>query len=49
MAKQMLKENQTVLGQDIAKDAIEKIDETKEKGGNKNEEKTKRVVRNKSK
>lgn len=49
MAKQMLKENQTVLGQDIAKDAIEKIDETKEKGGNKNEEKTKRVLRNKSK
>lgn len=49
MAKQMLKDNQTVLGQDIAKDAIEKIEETKEEGGNKDEKKTKRIIRNKTK
>lgn len=49
MAKQMLKDNQTVLGQDIAKDAIEKIEETKEEGGNNDEKKTKRIIRNKSK
>lgn len=40
MAKQMLQENQTILGQEIAKDAIDKIDETKEEGGEKNEKKT---------
>lgn len=49
MAKKMLKENQTILGQDIAENAINKIDETKEEGGNKNEEKTKRNIRNKAK
>ncbi|MBO5412883.1 MAG: hypothetical protein J6A29_01000 [Clostridia bacterium] len=40
MAKQMLQENQTVLGHDIAKEAINKIDDTQEEGGEENEKKT---------
>lgn len=47
MAKQMLKDNQLILGREMAKEAIDKIDETKEKGGNKDEEKqTKRTRKN---
>lgn len=47
MAKQMLKENKTVLGQDVANEAIKKINNTKEEGGNANEEKqTKRTRKN---
>lgn len=46
-AKQMLKDNRTVLGKEMTQEAIAKIDETKEKGGNENEEKqTKRIRRN---
>ena len=44
MAKQMLKDNQLMIGRQVAKEAINKIDETKEEGGNKDEEKrTKRT------
>lgn len=51
MAKQMLKDNQSILGQDITADAINKIEkneETKEEGGNDNEKEktTKRIRRN---
>lgn len=45
MAKKMIKENQIVLGQSVAKEAINKIDETKEKGGKKDEEKTTKRTR----
>ena len=44
MAKQMLKDNQSILGQEIAKQAINKIEETNEEGGDKDEKKqTKRI------
>lgn len=47
MAKQMLKDNQSILGQEVAKEAINKIEETKEEGGKKDEEKqTKRTRKN---
>lgn len=49
MAKQMLQENQPILGQDIAEEAINKIDETKEEGGNNDEEKTKTRTRKNTK
>lgn len=49
MAKQMLHDNQTVIGQEIAQEAIDKIEKTNEEGGNDNEKKTKRNIRNKSK
>lgn len=50
MAKKMIKENQIVLGRDITEDAMDKIDKTKEKGGNKNEkEKTTKRTRNNTK
>lgn len=49
MAKQMLKDNQTILGHDIAENAISKIDETKEEGGRKNEEKTQKTTKRDSK
>ena len=47
MAKQLLKENRSVIGQEIVKEAIDKIDETKEEGGSEDEEKrTKRIRKN---
>lgn len=47
MAKQMLKENETLLGREVAKEAIEKVDKTNEEGGTNNEEKqTKRTRKN---
>lgn len=49
MAKQMLKDNQTILGREVAKDAIDKIDETKEEGGSQDEEKTKKRTRKNAK
>lgn len=49
LAKQMLKENQTVLGQQTAKEAINKIDETKEEGGSEDEEKPKKRIRKSTK
>lgn len=49
MAKRMIKENQAVLGQNVAKEAINKIDETKEEGGNKDEEKTAKRTRKSAK
>lgn len=50
MAKQMLKENEAILGQEIAKDAIDKIDGTKEEGGNENgKEKTTKKNRSNTK
>ena len=43
----MLKDNQSILGQEVAKEAINKIEETKEEGGKKDEEKqTKRTRKN---
>ena len=41
MAKQMLNDNETILGKEIADSAIDKINKTKEEGGNDNEEKEK--------
>lgn len=49
MAKRMIKENQAILGQNVAKVAINKIDETKEEGGNKDEEKTAKRTRKSAK
>lgn len=49
LAKQMLKENQAVLGQQTAKEAINKIDETKEEGGSEDEEKPKKRIRKSTK
>lgn len=49
MAKQMLKENQIILGHELTKDAIDKIDETKEEGGKKDEEKQAKRTRKVSK
>ena len=49
MAKKMITENQVILGQNVAKEAINKIDETKEEGGNKNEEKTAKRTRKSTK
>ena len=49
MAKQMLKDNQLILGRDMAKEAIEKIDETKEEGGNKDEKKQAKRTRKNAK
>lgn len=47
MAKQMLKENQTILGHEVTSEAIKKIDKTNEKGGTNNEDKqTKRTRKN---
>lgn len=47
MAKKILKENQVTVGIETAKEAMNKIDETKEEGGKDNEEKqTKRTRRN---
>lgn len=45
MAKQMIHENETILGQDIADNAIDKINKTKEEGGNNNEKKEKTTSR----
>ena len=41
MAKQMLNDNETILGKEIADSAIDKINKTKEEGGKDNEEKEK--------
>ncbi len=49
MAQKLLKENQTILGKEITDEAINKIKETKEKGGNKNEEKTEKRTRKNAK
>lgn len=49
MAKEMLSENEVILGHDVAKQAIDKIDETKEEGGNNDEEKTKKRTRKNAK
>lgn len=47
MAKKIIKENQVAVGIETAKEAMNKIDETKEEGGKANEEKqTKRTRRN---
>lgn len=46
MAKQMLSDNQVVLGKEIAQEAINKIDETNEEGGSRDEKKTKRTRNN---
>lgn len=43
MAKQMLNDNETILGKEIADSAIDKINKTKEEGGNDNEEKEKTI------
>ena len=46
----MLRDNQTILGQEVANNAINKINKTKEKGGNNNEEeKTTKRNRNNTK
>jgi len=49
MAKQMLKDNQLILGREMAKEAIDKIDETKEEGGNKDEKKQAKRTRKNAK
>lgn len=49
MAKQMLKDNEPILGNDITQNAITKIDETNEEGGNDNEKKTQKRYRKSSK
>ncbi len=49
MAKQMLKDNEPILGNDITQNAITKIDETNEEGGNYNEKKTQKRYRKSSK
>lgn len=49
MAKQMLKDNQVILGREVAKEAIDKIDATKEEGGNKDEEKQAKRTRKNAK
>ena len=49
MAQKLLKENQIILGKETTQEAINKINETKEKGGNKNEEKTGKRTRKNAK
>lgn len=49
MAKQMLKENKTTIGNGLAQEAIKKIDETKEEGGKNDEKKTVKRTRKNAK
>lgn len=49
MAKEMLRENQVAIGLQVTKEAMNKIDETNEEGGNKNEEKTTKRTRKNAK
>lgn len=48
MAEKMLKENSNIVGKEVAQEAINKIEKTKEKGGEKNEKAEKRTRTNKT-
>ena len=48
MAEKMLKENSNIVGKEVAQEAINKIEKTKEKGGEKNEKAEKRTRANKT-
>ena len=48
MAEKMLKENSNIVGKEVAHEAINKIEKTKEKGGEKNEKAEKRTRANKT-
>lgn len=47
MAEKMLKENSNIVGKEVAQEAINKIEKTKEKGGEENEKAKKRTRTNK--
>ena len=49
MAKDLIKDNEKIVGKEMADEALERLENTKEEGGNKNEEKPKKRIRKSTK